>query len=136
MVYFHYITFIIIKQALPKKTHFSAFYIEIHKTYEYIYKLTVIYGLQRSEVCDLHWRENDTITFDHTAVQCEVDGKRILATKNKMKNQASISCRTDMIAHRPPYVSCINLWAGQFMKFTAKTAKEKTLPLNLRATVK
>lgn len=57
--------------------------------YEYIYKLTAIYGLRRSEVCGLRWSainfENDTITLDHAVVQCEVDGKRVLVTKDKMK---------------------------------------------------
>ena len=62
--------------------------------YEYIYKLTAIYGLRRSEVCGLRWSainfENDTITLDHAVVQCEVDGKRVLVTKDKMKNQSSM----------------------------------------------
>ena len=62
--------------------------------YEYIYKLTAIYGLRRSEVCGLRWSainfEHDTITLDHAVVQCEVDGKRVLVTKDKMKNQSSM----------------------------------------------
>ena len=57
-------------------------------------KLTAIYGLRRSEVCGLRWSsinfENDTITLDHAVVQCEVDGKRVLVTKDKMKNQSSM----------------------------------------------
>ena len=34
--------------------------------------------------------ENNTITRDHAVVQCEVIGKRVLVTKDKMKNQSSM----------------------------------------------
>ena len=34
--------------------------------------------------------ENNTITLDHAVVQYEVNGKRVLVTKDKMKNQSSM----------------------------------------------
>lgn len=62
--------------------------------YEFIYKLTAIYGLRRSEVCGLRWEsvdfERDTITLEHAVVQCEVNGKRTIVKKDKMKNQSSM----------------------------------------------
>lgn len=62
--------------------------------YEFIYKLTAIYGLRRSEICGLRWEsvdfERNTITLEHTVVQCEVNGKRTIVKKDKMKNQSSM----------------------------------------------
>lgn len=62
--------------------------------YEYIYKLTAIYGLRRSEVTGLRWSaidfEKNTLTIDHAVVQCEMDGKRRVISKDKMKNQSSM----------------------------------------------
>lgn len=62
--------------------------------YAHIYKLTAIYGLRRSEVSGLRWSainfDNNTITLDHAVVQCEVEGKRVLIAKDKMKNQSSM----------------------------------------------
>lgn len=62
--------------------------------YEHIYKLTTIYGMRRSEVCGLRWSSIDfdknTLTLDHTAIQCEVNGKRTIVKKDKMKNQSSM----------------------------------------------
>lgn len=62
--------------------------------YEFIYKLTAIYGLRRSEICGLRWEsvdfERNTITLEHAVVQCEVNGKRTIVKKDKMKNQSSM----------------------------------------------
>ena len=62
--------------------------------YEHIYKLTTIYGMRRSEVCGLRWSSIDfdknTLTLDHTAIQCEVNGKRVTVVKDTMKNQSSM----------------------------------------------
>lgn len=62
--------------------------------YGYIYKLTAIYGLRRSEVLGMRWSaidfERNTITLDHAVIQCEVDGKRRVVAKDKMKNQSSM----------------------------------------------
>ncbi|MBQ3219509.1 MAG: site-specific integrase [Clostridia bacterium] len=62
--------------------------------YEHIYKLTAIYGMRRSEVGGLRWSsidfEKNTLTLDHAAVQCEVDGKRTIVIKDTMKNQSSL----------------------------------------------
>lgn len=88
--------------------------------YEYIFKLTAIYGLRRSEVCGLRWSainfENDTITLDHAVVQCEVDGKRVLVTKDKMKNQSSmrtlplLPAVKDMLCKALKKISKIFIW--------------------------
>lgn len=62
--------------------------------YEYIYKLAAIYGMRRSEVGGLRWSainfDNNTVTLDHAVVQCEVEGKRVVIAKDKMKNQSSM----------------------------------------------
>ena len=62
--------------------------------YEFIYKMTAIYGFRRSEIIGLRWSSIDlnkeTITLDHAVVQCEIDGKRRVVSKDKMKNQSSM----------------------------------------------
>lgn len=62
--------------------------------YEHIYKLTALYGMRRSEVVGLRWSsidfENNTLTIDHAAVECNVNGKRVIVIKDTMKTQSSL----------------------------------------------
>ncbi len=62
--------------------------------YEHIYKLTALYGMRRSEVVGLRWSSIDfdknTLTLDHAAIQCEVNGKRTVVIKDTMKTQSSL----------------------------------------------
>lgn len=62
--------------------------------YGFVYKLTAIYGLRRSEVIGLRWSsidfDNNTITLDHSIVQCNLEGKRQIISKDVMKNQSSM----------------------------------------------
>lgn len=64
-----------------------------HK-YEYIFKLTALYGLRRSEMTGLKWSAIDftkkTIIINHAIVQTSLDGKPIIVAKDQMKNKSSL----------------------------------------------
>ncbi|MDR0849910.1 MAG: site-specific integrase [Christensenellaceae bacterium] len=61
--------------------------------YDYIYKLTVAYGLRRSEVLGLRWNainfHTNEILIEHTIVETKIDGKRIELAKDSTKNNSS-----------------------------------------------
>jgi len=60
----------------------------------YIYKITAFYGLRRSEMCGLLWKnidfENNVVVLNHTVVQTRLNGKSIIIKKDRMKNQSSL----------------------------------------------
>jgi len=57
-------------------------------------RMTLFYGLRRSEVVGLKWRavdfENNTITINHTVTTVNADGKMILVAKDRAKTKSSL----------------------------------------------
>ena len=62
--------------------------------FEYIYRLTAMYGLRRSETIGIKWKnvdfKNNVLTLSHAVVQTRVAGKSIVVAKDRMKNQSSL----------------------------------------------
>lgn len=62
--------------------------------FDYIYKITALYGLRRSEMMGLRWQsidfENNVLTLNHTVVQTRIHGKSVIVKKDSMKNQSSL----------------------------------------------
>lgn len=67
---------------------------ESEDSYGYIFKITAYYGLRRSEVLGIKWKnidfENNVIILNHTVVQTRLNGKSIIVAKDRMKNQSSL----------------------------------------------
>lgn len=64
-----------------------------YNRYDYIYKMTAIYGLRRSEVLGIRWQaidfEKNTLQINHSVVEITLDGKRFCVGKDVMKNKSS-----------------------------------------------
>lgn len=62
--------------------------------YEFSVYCAAYYGLRRSEICGLKWScfdlDNNIFTIKHKVIQCTVDGKSQIFSKNKTKNHSSI----------------------------------------------
>ena len=62
--------------------------------FDYIYKITTLYGLRRNEMMGLRWQsidfENNVLTLNHTVVQTRIHGKSVIVKKDSMKNQSSL----------------------------------------------
>lgn len=62
--------------------------------FEYIYKITALYGLRRSEMMGLKWKNIDfnknMLTLSHAMVQTRINGKSIIIQKERLKNQSSL----------------------------------------------
>lgn len=62
--------------------------------FEYIYKITALYGLRRSEMLGLKWKNIDfdknMILISHAMVQTRINGKSVIIEKDRMKNQSSL----------------------------------------------
>lgn len=62
--------------------------------FDYIYKITALYGLRRSEIMGLKWKaidfENNIIKINHAVVQTRINGKSVIIKKDRMKNQSSL----------------------------------------------
>ena len=69
------------------------FEVSKYNRYDYIYKITAIYGLRRSELLGIKWSaidfENNILKVNHTVVEITLDGKRICVGKDVMKNKSS-----------------------------------------------
>ena len=91
----------------PKHIKYSASYYsieEMEKLFELIHGdgvefpvlMASFYGLRRSEITGLRWRDIDftsnTISIAHTVVQTRIDGKSTIVAKDRAKNKTS--CRT------------------------------------------
>ncbi len=67
--------------------------IKNHK-YELLYRMTAIYGLRRSEVIGIKWKnidfENNALKINHAVVQVKINGKLVIVAKDQMKNKSSI----------------------------------------------
>ncbi len=62
--------------------------------FEYIYKITAMYGFRRSEIMGLKWKNIDfdknMILVSHAMVQTRINGKSVIIEKDRMKNQSSL----------------------------------------------
>lgn len=62
--------------------------------FEYIYRITALYGFRRSEVMGLKWKNIDfnknMIVISHSMVQTRINGKSAIIEKDRMKNQSSL----------------------------------------------
>ncbi|MDD4211533.1 MAG: tyrosine-type recombinase/integrase, partial [Clostridia bacterium] len=64
-----------------------------YNRYDYIYKMTVLYGLRKSEMVGIRWSaidfDKNILKIDHSVVEITLDNKRISVAKDVLKNKSS-----------------------------------------------
>lgn len=92
------------KVKRPKHIKFAASYYSVEEMeilfqkvhgdgVEFPVLMAAFYGLRRSEIAGLRWRDIDfranTISIAHTVVQASIDGKSMVVAKDRAKNKSS-----------------------------------------------